>query len=754
MPQRLFPSTLPIQTRAVAIDSAAVNIEGRTVRVVFSTGAAVRRSRYVGWDGPAVPFDEVLVVSREAVILDRLNNGAPVLDSHQTWSVGSQLAVVERAWIEGRGVNAVAYAEIRFPQAGIDEDADKLFNKIADGIVRNVSCGYQLNEIEVVPANEKKGTVEVRKVVRWTPYEISFVAAGADDKAQVRESIEGRGESSYPVSIIEGAPSPEVENMDRIQLITEACRAAGFAELAANYIAGALTVDQVKAELTAKRQAADTETRRLQDAETARANEQARAEAARVAALNSSTSLSTQQQLDAARAEGAAAATRRIVDITEACRAFGMEGEAAAMIAGTDDINAVRGKLQAKLAERNARSAPTARGVPADAGGRQDERLTRINLMTNAFQHRINPDRVKLEDGARDYRGMRMIDMARECLEAVGVSCRGLTAMEIAGVACGGGGNLLALRAAGLHSTSDFPIILGNTVNRTLRSAYELAAITYKRIAARSTATDFRPLIRAQISDSPRLVKVNEHGEFKYGTISESSESYRLLTYGRIFGVTRQLLVNDDLGAFDRIPRGWGSAAAALENEIVWALITANANMGDGNALFSAAHANLAADSEAINVDSVAEGRRAMRQQKTLSPNAPDGEAGYFINNVPNLLAVPTSLELEALQFVNPTVVPTNDATVNPYKNTLEVLAEPLLDANSALAWYLMAEPARTGNPSIEYAFLDGQEGVFTDQRIGFDVDGMEFKVRHDFGAGVIDYRGFYKNPGEAASDG
>lgn len=743
MPQRLFPSTLPIQTRAVAVDSSAVNIEARTVRVLFSTGAAVRRSRYVGWDGPAIPFDEVLVVSREAVILDRLNNGAPVLDSHQTWSVTSQVAVVERAWIEGRGANAVAYAEMRFPQAGIDEEADKLFNKIADGIVRHVSCGYQLNEIEVLPANEKKGTVEVRKVVRWTPYEISFVAAGADDKAQVRSNAE----SAYPVTIIEGAPSPEDENMDRTQQITEACRAAGFAELAANYIAGSLTVDQVKGELTAKRQAADIETRRLQDAETARV-----AEATRVAALNSSTSLST--QLDAARAEGAAAATRRMVEITDACRAFGMDSEATAMIAGTDDINAVRAKLQAKLAERNARQSPTSRGVPASAGGGLEARETRVNLMTNAFQHRINPDRVKLEEGAREYRGMRMIDMARECLEAVGVSCRGYTAMEIAGLACGGGGgNMLAMRAAGLHSTSDFPIILGNTVNRTLRSAYELAAITYKRIAARSTATDFRPLIRAQISDSPRLVKVNESGEFKYGTISESSESYRLLTYGRIFGVTRQLLVNDDLGAFDRIPRGWGSAAAALENEIVWALITANAVMGDGAALFSTAHGNLAANPESIHVASVGEGRRAMRQQKTLSPNAPDGEAGYFINNVPNLLAVPTALETEALQFVSPIVVPVNDATVNPFKNTLEVISEPLLDVNSALAWYLFAEPARTGNPSIEYAFLDGQEGVFTDQRIGFDVDGMEFKVRHDFGAGVIDYRGLYKNTGEAASD-
>lgn len=733
MPQRLFPSNLPIQVRAVAVDSAAVDSEKRTVRVVFSSGAAVRRQRYVGWDGPAIPFDEILVVSRDAVQLDRLNAGAPVLDSHQTWSTQSQMAVVDRAWIEGRGANAVAYAELRFPQAGIDENADILFGKIADGIVRNVSCGYMLNEIEVTPANDKKGTVEIRKVTKWTPYEISFVAAGADALAQVRSGAE----SAYPVNITEGAASPEEEiAMDRNQLITEACRAAGFADLANGYIANAaMTIEAVRAELATKvaaRQANEAETRRL-------------------AELSAAAEATRQRQAadEAARQAATAAERQRVTDIQEACRAFNMPAEAAAFITGGQDINAVRAALQAKLAAAN--PAPPTRGQAPNPGG-QDVRETRIALMTNAFEHRLRPS-VKLEEGARQYRGMSLIGMARECLEAVGVNARGLTPFEIASLACSNGENVLAMRAAGLHSTSDFPIILGNTVNRTLRNAYALAQVTYQRIAARSTAVDFRPLIRAQISDTPRLVKVNESGEFKYATISESSESYRLLSYGRIFAVTRQLLVNDDLGAFDRIPRGWGSAAAALENEIVWALIIANGNMADGNALFSVAHANLAADHEAINVRSVGEGRRSMRMQKTLDPNAPDGETGYFISNVPNLLAVPVARETEALQFVSPVVVPVNDGTVNPFKNSLEVLAEPLLDADSELSWYLMAEPARTGNASIEYAFLDGQDGVQTDQRIGFQVDGMEFKVRHDFGAGVLDYRGLYKNPGEVASE-
>jgi phage head maturation protease len=173
------PSSLPMQTRAAPIST--VDIGARTVEVVFTTGATVRRLRWVGWDGDAIPFDEVLIVSREAVNLDRLNSGAPALDSHSTWTTYAQVGVVENARIDaGKGL-----AVVRFPSKGADPAADRMFTLVAEGIIRNVSVGYVIDELRIEPA-DRPGAVEKRIVTRWTPHEISFVTVNADPDAQTR----------------------------------------------------------------------------------------------------------------------------------------------------------------------------------------------------------------------------------------------------------------------------------------------------------------------------------------------------------------------------------------------------------------------------------------------------------------------------------------------------------------------------------------------------------------------------------------
>lgn len=188
------PAGLPMQTRALPVHS--VDVEKRTVDVVFTTGAAVRRRRWTGWD-TSVPFDEILTVSREAVNLDRLNAGAPALDSHSVWSTFSQIGVVENARIEG----GKGLATIRFPSKGTDEAADRMFAMVSEGIIRNISVGYSIEEVRIEQA-EKPGSIERRIVTRWTPHELSFVTVPADKDAQVRAAeqltiypfaLQGRG---------------------------------------------------------------------------------------------------------------------------------------------------------------------------------------------------------------------------------------------------------------------------------------------------------------------------------------------------------------------------------------------------------------------------------------------------------------------------------------------------------------------------------------------------------------------------------
>jgi len=214
MTMRSFPEGLPLQTDDIDTSSArtriidsSINIEARTVDVIFTTGASVRRRRWTGWDS-SVPFDEVLVVSRDAIDLSRLSRGAPALDSHSMYSSYSQVGVVERAWIEG----SEGMATIRFPKAEIDKAADRMFGLVTDRIIRNISVGYSIDRARVIEA-EKKGDVEKRMVERWTPYEISFVTIPADPGAQVRSLDQV---ARYPVDL--AAPFAASAALTRMQM--------------------------------------------------------------------------------------------------------------------------------------------------------------------------------------------------------------------------------------------------------------------------------------------------------------------------------------------------------------------------------------------------------------------------------------------------------------------------------------------------------------------------------------------------------
>jgi hypothetical protein len=178
---RKVPDALPMQTRLAPVSS--IDATARTVDVVFTTGAAVRRQRWVGWD-TVVPFDEILEVSPDAINLDRMRAGAPALDSHSMWSTFAQVGVVENARIEG----GEGLCLIRFPSKGTDEAADRMFAMVEQRIIRNISTGYTVDEVRIEPPKEIGG-IERRVVTRWTPCEVSFVTVPADPGAQVRSSL-------------------------------------------------------------------------------------------------------------------------------------------------------------------------------------------------------------------------------------------------------------------------------------------------------------------------------------------------------------------------------------------------------------------------------------------------------------------------------------------------------------------------------------------------------------------------------------
>lgn len=282
--------------------------------------------------------------------------------------------------------------------------------------------------------------------------------------------------------------------------------------------------------------------------------------------------------------------------------------------------------------------------------------------------------------------------------------------------------------------TSDFPVLLGNAAGRVLLSAYEESPATLKQVARLNNLPNFkdRTVIRMP-GGAPSLEKVNEHGEFKHGAMNEAGNGWKLATYGRIVSLSRQALVNDDLGAFAELLTEFGKAAARREaDELVSMLM--GTPLVDGSELFHTDRSSLISGAgSALQLSSLASAVKSLRLQKEVG--------GGFIIQEPAFLVVPAALETTARQLVA-SITPNSAGNVQPY--SLTVVVEPRLDAASTTAWYLVA-----GNQAaLEYGYLDGAVGPQTFQQDGFEVDGTEFKCRLDFGTGWVSPVGWVKSIG------
>ena len=391
----------------------------------------------------------------------------------------------------------------------------------------------------------------------------------------------------------------------------------------------------------------------------------------------------------------------------------------------------IDGNATAEAARQAAFDALATRAAPAgqvrntsiSVGVDHSDPEMRVRHVGEALFARHSPGH-QISEPARQFAGLGTVDIARDSLRLRGIATTGLSSAAIVERA--------------LHATSDFPLILGDAVGRTLRDSYRAAPSGLKQLGRKTTARDFRTKYRLQLSEGPRLKQVQEGGNFEYGTFEESQASYKLSTWGRIFAISRQAIVNDDLGAFTDLARRLGQAAAATEAQVLVDLITANngdgPTMSDGKALFHADHGNKAASGAAISVASLAAARKALRKQVGLS-----GEA---IDIAPRYLLVSPDKETEAEQILT-VLNPTAAADTNPFAGKLVHAVDARLSGNR---WYVSADPATVDG--LEYAYLEGEEGVVIETKAGFEVDGIQVKARVDFGAGFVDHRGWYANAG------
>lgn len=407
---------------------------------------------------------------------------------------------------------------------------------------------------------------------------------------------------------------------------------------------------------------------------------------------------------------------KRTSEITALFRDFDVEGADEAIVMGVS-VDEARAMVMDQLRARN-------KGVTVTMGEAESDKFRAA--AQDAVLMAAGIPVAEPAPGAQELRGHSMVELAREALQREGLKANFGDNMELA-------------RAA-INSTSTFPAIMSNLANKSVMVGFNEAETTYQIWAGKGSNRDFKEAARYALSEAGNLELVPEGGQFQQDSLGEASARTKVATYGKLFSLTRQAIINDDLGLFSKIATKYGSAAKRLVNKMVYAQLTGNVKMQDNVALFDAKHGNVATTGEALSVKAIAKAITAMRRQKDITGDA-------TLNITPKYLVVPPELEVTAYQIVNSTaaVDGVNSGVVNPYKGRFVVVADAELTDPDA--WYLVADA--TQHDTIEVTYLNGVETPRLETRQGFEVDGIEYKVAFDVGVDAIDFRGLYKNAGK-----
>ena len=589
-------------------------------------------------------------------------------------------------------------------------DAEPYWIKVKEGHLDRFSVTYPADdrdsvyvadgETAVIEGKRYEGPILVTK--RWTPKALGLVVFGADKDAKARGETNQKPNSNKEVNAMNEKLRKYLERCGLKKDATEAEAWAFLERLQPAQVApenppagGTATGDGAGDPPPdpdnggdANRQAVDPETIRR---EAARAVESERL---------------------------------RVVEIRAMCERHNCADLADEMIRDGVEIDAARQRVLDHLA--------TADNNPQGAGFRPammvaDERDKFREAAEHALLMRSAMPGLKIEKpapGASDLMGFSLVEIARHSLM--------LANQPI-------GGNRMEMIGRALIS-SDLPYLLANVANKALFTGWETAEETWQVWCGTGSVSDFKTHYSPRISEADDLDEIPEHGRYKYGKRTEAQEQYQIATYGKIFAVTRQTIINDDLGALTNIPASHGEAAARKIGDVVYAVLTANAAMGDGIALFHSSHSNLGT-AGAVGTTTIAELIKQMKQQKDLRNLR-------RLNIRPEFFIGPTSIEGSAEVFFRAEKWDdtAKDATrPNPYAgNYFTRVYEARLDDDSTTAYYLAARKGKT----IVVYFLNGVQEPYLETKEGWTVDGVEYKVRIDCGAKAMDWRGLQKNAG------
>ena len=643
-------------------------------------------------EAPAEVFDwERWEVVNEVLLMSGMeipgNKQVPLLDAHNRFETANVIGSFRQMQIEGDRVVGRAF----FASAAAADDA---YTKVKEGHLTDFSVGYRVLTSQWVPKDESaviegetyNGPIKVS--TKWRMKELSAVPIGADEEAKVRSDYQPKSNQEDTMD------KKTREMLEKRGLSKDATEQEAW-----DYL-DTLTQPGQRAEETPSPSAEPP---------------------------------AQPVNAEAERAEATRAERDRITEINAMCVKFDCMDLAEQLIGKGASIEDARKTIMDQMAERQ-KDEPQAgyRGPRFDIVADEGDKFKAAAEDSIIIRSGMNIE--KPAPGADDLTGYSLIELARHSLRLAGRDTRGRP-MDMVGRAL---------------TTSDFAYILANVANKSLFAGWDTAEETWSQWCGTGSVTDFKTNYLPRVSEGSALDEIPESREYKYGDRTEAQESFSIATYGKLFAITRQAIINDDLNALATIPAMHGEAASRKIGDVAYAVLSGNAAMGDSIALFHASHSNLVASGSgaAPGIATIAAAVLAMGTQKDL-------QGLRRLNIRPLFFIGPKAIEgaaevfFRTEKFVDSDTVATDSSLaatrVNPYSGTyLKRIYDGRIDDDVATKWYLAANKGRT----VNVYFLDGIQKPYLETKEGWAVDGVEYKVRIDVGAKAVDWKGLYQNYG------
>jgi len=346
-----------------------------------------------------------------------------------------------------------------------------------------------------------------------------------------------------------------------------------------------------------------------------------------------------------------------------------------------------------------------------------------ISAASDALAIRWGARLPKAHPAAQDFQGTGLLGLAAMIMSSTGHNPVGLPAASL---------------VKAVLTTSDFPNLLIESVNKVLSTRVMQTALEHRALCEKGSLSDFKPTKVADLSGLPGLVRKYEAGEITYGSLSDSGTEYKLSTYAIGLAFTREMMINDDLDAIGPILRNTAASGARLERDLLFGLLASNPAMSDGQPLFSSAHGNVDTSGKGVSIEGLNAARVLMRRQKDANEN--------YLLTVPRFIVVPVGHESDAEALIaSLSYRPSADTEMQTpeWVRGLTVISDPRLDDQDPEDWYLISDP--TVAPVIRLGYLNGRDTPETQEEVDFNTDTLRCKIRFDVAIAATGWAGAVK---------